>query len=57
MENIRNARCSRVVLFKLLAARKANFLFLFVLAKHRSACMLAKTICHPYYSFSFDAVA
>ena len=41
MENIRNARCSRVVLFKLLAARKANFLFLFVLAKHRSACMLA----------------
>ena len=32
-ENIRSACCSRVVLSKLLAARKANFLFLLVLAK------------------------
>ena len=32
-ENIRNARCSRVVLSKLLAARKSNFLSLLVLAK------------------------
>ena len=36
-ENIRSARCLRVVLSKLLAARKANFLSLFVLAKNRSA--------------------
>ena len=50
-ENITSARCSRVVLSKLLAARKANFLFLLVLAKKSqcSACsrMLAKTIRHP----------
>ena len=31
-ENIRSARCSRVVLSKLLAARKGNFLSLLVLA-------------------------
>ena len=50
-ENIRSARCSRVVLSKLLAARKANFLSLHVLAKKSqySGCsrMLAKTIRHP----------
>ena len=40
-ENVRSARCSRVALSKLLAARKANFLSLLV---------LAKTIRHPYIS-------
>ena len=40
-ENIRSARCSRVVLSKLLAARKANFLSLLVLAK-KSQCSHAR---------------
>ena len=46
-ENIRSARCLRVVLSKLLAARKANFLSLLVLAK--KIAVLAKTIRHPSY--------
>ena len=33
VEIIKSARCSRVVLSKLLAARKENFLFLLMLAK------------------------
>ena len=40
-ENIRSARCLRVVLSKLLAARKANFLSLLVLAK-KSQCSHAR---------------
>ena len=52
-ENIRSARCLRVVLSKLLAAREANFLTLLVLAKKIAvlACsrMLAKSIRHPNY--------
>ena len=50
-ENIRSAHCSPV-LSKLLAARKANFLSLLVLAKKIAVLarsrMLAKTIRHPY---------
>ena len=38
---IRSARCSRVVLSKLLAARKANVLSLLVLAK-KSQCSHAR---------------
>ena len=40
-ENIRSARCLRVVLSKLLAAREANFLTLLVLAK-KSQCSHAR---------------
>ena len=40
-ENIRSAGCLRVVLSKMLAARKINFLSLLELAKNRSARMLA----------------
>ena len=40
-EDIRSARCSRLVLSKLLAARKANFLSLLVLAK-KSQCSHAR---------------
>ena len=52
-ENITSARCSRVVLSKLLAARKGNFLSLLVLAKKSHAVlacsrMLTKTIRHPF---------
>ena len=59
-ENIRNARCSRVVLSKLLAARKSNFLSLLVLAK-KSQCskcsrMLAKTIRHPLNYFRVHTI-
>ena len=50
----RSACCSRVVLSKLLAARKANFLSLLVLGKKIAVLtcsrMLAKTIRHPLYS-------
>ena len=59
-ENTRSARCSRVVLSKLLAARQANFLSLLVLAK-KSQCskcsrMLAKTIRHPLNYFRVHTV-
>ena len=59
-ENIRIARCSRVVLSKLLVARKANFLSLLVLAK-KSQCskcsrMLAKTIRHPLNYFRVHTI-
>ena len=58
MENMRSARCLRIVLFKLLAARKleANF---FISARARKkvavlACsrILAKTIRHPRCSLA-----
>ena len=39
MENIRRARCSRVVLSELLAARKANFLSLLVSARKKMAVL------------------
>ena len=45
VENIRSARCLRVVLSKLLA--KQIFYLCLCLQKNRSACMLAKTIRHP----------
>ena len=59
-ENTRSARCSRVVLSKLLAARKANFLSLLELAK-KSQCskcsrMLAKTIRQPLNYFRVHTV-
>ena len=51
-ENIRSARCSRVVLSKLLAARKANFLSLLVLAK-KSQCSHARECSHrPFVNLS-----
>ena len=40
-ENIRSARCLRVVLSKMLAARKIIFLSLLELAKNRTARMLS----------------
>ena len=40
-EDITSARCSRLVLSKLLAARKANFLSLLERTKNRSALMHA----------------
>ena len=54
-ENIKRARCSQVVLSKLLAAHEANCLSLFMLPK-KSQClacsrMLAKTIRHPLHTY------
>ena len=60
-ENIRKARCSRVVLSKLLSARKANFLFLLVQknrsARHARECSLGRPFVTPtvdrFFPFAF----
>ena len=56
-ENIRSARCSRVILSKLLAASKANF-FISARARKKIAVlgMLAKTIRHPFICLAVSRV-
>ena len=55
-ENIRSVRCSRVVLSKLLAARKANFLCLLVLTK-KSQCLHAhECLRRPFVTPNVDLV-
>ena len=53
-ENIRSARCWRVVLSKLLAARKANFLSLLVLAKKSQSSHARECPQRPFVTLSME---